>query len=446
MAVDTSTAFDAPPIRVPSGVEYHVDHREFGAKGDGVTDDTAAAQACLDAIETDGGGLARFRGGGANYLVTQITVPQGVYLQGGGLGQSAANRPTTITGTDTASDAIVFQSMASGIRDVWVQGPGSGTGTARGVVLDDGTGTVPTTSRFVMERVTVNQFPGAGIELAKPELYTLDMVTAQNCGGTGIYVHDDGLNIGISGFMKNVRGLDNLGTHQIHVVNQQHSVFINCQALAAGLGTISNTLFYIDGGFSNIVIAPDCEHGTDTTGLHIKSQGTQLIGGHFSNVATGIKFNNTRIFASGFRCTGSVTTKWETTSTAEVEIRNPLSAGNGSVASGGKQILVKDGLMTRWGYKEGSQLVTFADGDTTPSVANGNVFKTSNSSATTVTGFDDGSAGQVITVIFMDNNTTLDHSATLRLEGSVDWSPPAYSVINLVYDGSGWFETSRKTS
>ena len=49
----------------------------FGATGDGVTDDTTAIQAALDAAETAGGGRIVFPDG--KYLVTQLEIPNGAY-------------------------------------------------------------------------------------------------------------------------------------------------------------------------------------------------------------------------------------------------------------------------------------------------------------------------------------------------------------------------------
>lgn len=66
----------------------------------------------------------------------------------------------------------------------------------------------------------------------------------------------------------------------------------------------------------------------------------------------------------------------------------------------------------------------FTDGDTTPTVKGRSTFFTSNTSATTITDFDDGVKGQSITVIFGDNNTTIDFTDTnLKGNAGADWSP-----------------------
>ena len=88
-------------------------------------------------------------------------------------------------------------------------------------------------------------------------------------------------------------------------------------------------------------------------------------------------------------------------------------------------------------------IITFADGDTTPSVLESNIFKTNNSSATSITTLDDGSPGQKITVIFGDSNTTIVHGSGIILNGGTNVTPSANSVMEFVYDGTEWYETSR---
>lgn len=61
---------------------------------------------------------------------------------------------------------------------------------------------------------------------------------------------------------------------------------------------------------------------------------------------------------------------------------------------------------------------TFGDQDATPSVADQYpVYQTSNSQATTITGFDNVQAGQRFYVYFGDGNTTVDFTGT-NLKGN----------------------------
>ena len=88
---------------------------------------------------------------------------------------------------------------------------------------------------------------------------------------------------------------------------------------------------------------------------------------------------------------------------------------------------------------------TFTDGDTTPSVTGGTVFKTANTGATAITTFDNGSAGQVIYVIHADNNTDFTDGTNLQLFRGLDYTTgQTNDVVTFVcLDGTKWLEQSR---
>lgn len=85
-------------------------------------------------------------------------------------------------------------------------------------------------------------------------------------------------------------------------------------------------------------------------------------------------------------------------------------------------------------------LVTFDDGDTTPSVKNHELFKTANTGSTTITTFDDGYVNQHITVIFGDNNTIVNFT-TGNLKSNTDSNliANADDHITCVFDGTNWY-------
>jgi hypothetical protein len=90
--------------------------------------------------------------------------------------------------------------------------------------------------------------------------------------------------------------------------------------------------------------------------------------------------------------------------------------------------------------------VTFTDGDTTPSVAGGKVFKTSNTAATSITFFDDPIEGQEITIIFGDANTTLVAGTTVKLKDGLNYTGTLNGTIQLIYQGGTWYETGRSSN
>lgn len=82
---------------------------------------------------------------------------------------------------------------------------------------------------------------------------------------------------------------------------------------------------------------------------------------------------------------------------------------------------------------------TFGANDATPSVASGRNFATANTSATTITDFDDAKDGQEIVVWINDANTTIDFTSSgLKGNGGVDWSPASGDHMRCTYNGTDW--------
>lgn len=81
--------------------------------------------------------------------------------------------------------------------------------------------------------------------------------------------------------------------------------------------------------------------------------------------------------------------------------------------------------------------------DSTPTVEVGgkrHTFKTQSKSLTRITAFDDGVVGQEITVIFNDDNTTIDFTGTtLKGNGGVDFTGAKGDVMTGVFDGTNWY-------
>jgi len=83
--------------------------------------------------------------------------------------------------------------------------------------------------------------------------------------------------------------------------------------------------------------------------------------------------------------------------------------------------------------------INFVDGDSTPTVKGRSTFFTSNTSATTITDFNDGVKGQTITVIFGDNNTIIDFTNTnLKGNQGADWSPGINDHLTCTKGVSFW--------
>jgi len=82
-------------------------------------------------------------------------------------------------------------------------------------------------------------------------------------------------------------------------------------------------------------------------------------------------------------------------------------------------------------------IVVMGDGDATPPVSTGNLFRTY-SSGVTITMFDDGTAGQIINVI-SDAAIVYDVTGTNLKGGSADITTATGDVTTWVFDGTNWY-------
>jgi hypothetical protein len=86
------------PGLVPFGIPIF---EHFGAKGDGVTDDSVAMQACVNYVESIGGGVIFARA--VTYISNNVTVPSKVYVVGSGINattfKASANNAVMRLGT-----------------------------------------------------------------------------------------------------------------------------------------------------------------------------------------------------------------------------------------------------------------------------------------------------------------------------------------------------------
>jgi len=94
----------------------------------------------------------------------------------------------------------------------------------------------------------------------------------------------------------------------------------------------------------------------------------------------------------------------------------------------------------------GNLILAFVDADLTPSVARADVFAVANTGGITITAFDDGRVGQVLTLIFEDGNTTVADGANLHLAGGANFVSSADDVLVLIFDGTHWYEVSRSVN
>lgn len=87
--------------------------------------------------------------------------------------------------------------------------------------------------------------------------------------------------------------------------------------------------------------------------------------------------------------------------------------------------------------------MTFADGATTPSVANGPVWIAANTAATTITNFTGGArTGQVLIVKFSNGNTTIQHNGNVMLRAGANLVGATDTSASFMSVNGVWYQTN----
>ena len=136
---------------------------------------------------------------------------------------------------------------------------------------------------------------------------------------------------------------------------------------------------------------------------------------------------------------------------------SPSSAGTipaftlgGTVAGGGNQInniiigavTPLAGSFTSMNGGLVKRSIAYTPGATTPSVLNASFMQITNAGATSITNFTNGVAGQEITLLFTDANTTITR-ANCFLSGGANFVSNADDTLTLISGGTFWYETGR---
>jgi len=164
---------------------------DFGAKGNGVTDDTAAIQAAIDQVKDAGRGEVWFPTG--TYIISSpLIFYSNMIIRGNGREATkiyAANYSATSSGQSfpgymfTASpindaDYVTF-------KDFSMRGPGLNAVTGSGIYI----ATTGNNRHNVFENLVLEEFAGNGIRIDTPILTSFKNVRVRYCTGNGFYMN-----------------------------------------------------------------------------------------------------------------------------------------------------------------------------------------------------------------------------------------------------------------
>lgn len=89
---------------------------------------------------------------------------------------------------------------------------------------------------------------------------------------------------------------------------------------------------------------------------------------------------------------------------------------------------------------EVANMQAFTDGDTTPNVIGGKVFRTANTSSTAITDFDGVTTdGYEITVFFGDNYTSITHGSDIDMPGENSRDFLAGDIMKFIMRSGVWY-------
>jgi hypothetical protein len=205
------------------------------------------------------------------------------------------------------------------------------------------------------------------------------------------------------------------------------------------------------GGGGNSAIASGSTVGGGSN--NVASNSASFVGGGVNNTASGFNSvvpggrDNTASgqysFAAGRQAKATQDGSFVWADNQLADVTSPATntftvrAQNGSFFTG--DLNVSTGAVT-------TAVGAIPDGATTPFISQGNVFTTANSAPTTITDFVGGApAGQTITIVFFDANSTVTDGGYLLMNGNfVSSGDDTLVLVNT--GGSNWYEVSRSVN
>jgi hypothetical protein len=337
----TPTGTGAVATTVQTKLRETVSVKDFGATGNGTTDDTLAIQAAIDRVSGVNGGIVYFPAGTYKTSAELTLNTQGVVLQGDG-GHVGS---TKIIATHTTGAVIRVKQRSCGVRGMMLDSDSvryAATVTDGHGIHSEGADTadLPSLSRGNYYDLAINRQPLDGVHVAGVFEYgVLDLITVADCKRHG-FALDDGTRSGrtnknVAPFvftLRNCRAFECGGNALLlGIITQTWSimqgVFENFEALGCCWNSATRESLYQIVSYCNgaVFINPDVEdqqydqtttattgatrtaNATPAKGFHIVSSRTVITNPYFSSLLTSlegggddISIEHPRIFAGNY--------------------------------------------------------------------------------------------------------------------------------------------------
>lgn len=456
--VGISTTLNAHTIHTKLVPVLDVKHPDYGATGDGSTDDTTAIQAAITALRSSAAELYFPPG---TYKITDKlslgTINQRI-IRGAGRGVTLIKQHTANTPIFESTEDNTHSIQIKDMELVYNANQASANTAATAISL---AGTDNPTDHYywTLENLTIRG-ANKGIAINGSDKVGLWSSHIKDCRFHAISVTAIDLRAATSyGKPENVlthNVISNVGdgiTAAGPAVDVQAGTGITINGL--DIEGWYNNAITLDGGTTAEVLNVHIEQhnmSTDLSGLFIlNNEGNFRLGAiDISNFTVDVATRayiikttaaNPVIIVHGLEATATLTSGTCALITCGAAPRylyfDEPTLSNVTAPIAGD--IARD-YITRYGVVNTDVITTITAEDATPSVTAGNIFITANSASTTITNFDDGMEGQSIKVIVGDTWTGFDFTGTSLVgnEG-VDWSSQQGDHMIGTLVGSSWY-------
>lgn len=321
----------------------YVTPQDYGAVGNGVTDDTTAFQNAVNAISTAGGGTL-FVPGATYVLSAAISVPNLVSFKGVGQNVSILKQTSTSANVLTYAQTNLSSVNVSGIK---ILGPGSGTGV--GISFIAGAGVNPVVNCSFRD-LLITGMGSHGISVTVPITSTFENIEAMANGGDGFHLTGGGTscvlnNCYANGNLGNGYSLNQMNYTTLNSCAADSSVGVgyllttcnNVQLNACGSEAGSVNGFTINGGTGNSLISCFIS-GNNAVGAQFTGSTTSgFITGFRENAPAGGATASVRVDSGSRVLYGANTvvtaTSLDANGTSQVNGNSYYAAGNGGTSS-----------------------------------------------------------------------------------------------------------------